>query len=119
MNNAIVMRPVLSPVEIFSLLFFQQQICKIFNNLKILNLIKFMTNKMLWDVAQCNGRNLLTFRINLLPQSSRFMSKVRWKKQFPELKERMCFDEGAKVKIRAGWRGGETGNIYCVKEAKN
>jgi hypothetical protein len=119
MNNAIVMRQVLNPVEIFSLLSFQPQRCKIFNNLKILNLIKFMANKMLWDVAQCNGRNLLTFRIKLLPPYSRLMSKVRLKNQFPELKERTCFDEGAKVKIRAGGRRGETGNIYCVKEAED
>jgi len=53
MNNAIVMKQVLSPVEIFSLLSFQLPRYKIFNNLKILNLIKFMANTMLWDVAQC------------------------------------------------------------------
>jgi len=64
MNNVIVMSQVLNPVEIFSLRSFQLQRYKIFKNLKILKLIKMMTNKMLWDVAHCNGRNLLTFRIN-------------------------------------------------------
>jgi hypothetical protein len=47
------------------------------------------------------------------------MSQVRWKNQFLELQERKQLGKGSKVKIRAGWRGGETGNIYCVEEAKD
>jgi hypothetical protein len=47
------------------------------------------------------------------------MSQARWKNLFLELQERAYLGEGAKVKIQARGRGGETGNIYCVEATKD
>jgi hypothetical protein len=60
------MRQLVSTVEIFSLSSFQLQKCKIFSTLKILKIIKMMTNTMLLYVAQCYDRYLLTFRMKIL-----------------------------------------------------